>query len=193
MPCPCDHIGPLPHLPPHEINVPVQAKSGVPVHFTLNFAQNTKQEKRQTASNEDHGVSTAPCESCETQTPPNPQVPSGVRVYSNLGPSCSAPDKYSGKDSFAQDERSFSWTRISHVVTSAFERILQACHSMAMPNTTPLIVLYVSEVVGLGWFGAVLLLPDFLPVSYLEGDLRAMQYWTLFCGARVSCCCFYDC
>ena len=27
-----------------------------------------------------------------------------------LAPSCSAPDKYSGKDSFAQDERSFSWT-----------------------------------------------------------------------------------
>ncbi len=29
VPCPCDHIGPLPHLPPHETNVPVLAKSGV--------------------------------------------------------------------------------------------------------------------------------------------------------------------
>lgn len=86
-----------------------------------------------------------------------------------LAPSCSAPDKYSGKDSFAQDERSFSWTRISHVVTSAFERTLQACHSMAMPNTTPLIVLYVSEVVGFGMVWCGFAAPRFPPCLILGG------------------------
>ncbi len=110
----------------------------------------------------------------------------GYISIQTLAPSCSAPDKYSGKDSFAQDERSFSWTRISHVVTSAFERTLQACHSMAMPNNTTLIVLYVSEVVDLGMVWCGFAAARSPPCLILGGWFKSMQYW--FFSACVSCC-----
>ena len=96
MPYPCGRIGPLPHLPPHEINVPVQAKSGVSVHFTLRLCTKHKTRKktdsivvkpqmRTTASAQLH-VSPAKHKHLQRKrTIDYPQVPSGVHVYSNLG------------------------------------------------------------------------------------------------------------